>query len=93
MTKNELINRVANRSGYTRQQVSDIIEASIDVTKECLSGGHNITLRGFGTFKVFTSKKRHARDFVNGRVLTLPTRRVVKFKSYNGLIKSLNAQE
>jgi nucleoid DNA-binding protein len=93
MTKNELVNRVANRSGYTRQQVSDIIETSMDVAKESLACGHNITLRGFGTFKVLTRKARPVYDFRNKKRIELPTRRVVKFAPYNDLTNSINAQE
>lgn len=90
MTKNDLINRVSNRSGYTRQQVSDIIEASMDVMTESFAEGHNITLRGFGTFKVLTRKARPVRDFHNNRSIEMPAKRVVKFVPYNGLKNAIN---
>lgn len=93
MTKNDLTNRVADRSGYTRQQVSDIIEASMEVVTESLTNGHNITLRGFGTFKVITRKARPGRDFKSGKIINLPPKRVVKFAPYNDLTNALNAQE
>jgi len=93
MTKNELINRVANRSGYTRQQVSDIIEASMDVATESFARGHNITLRGFGTFKVVNRKARPVYDFRHGKTMHVPAKRAVKFMPYNDLTNSLNAQE
>lgn len=92
MTKQELINRVADRSGYNRQQVSDIIEASMQVTTESFIQGHNITLRGFGVFKVLTRKARPARDFKNEEVLRLPPRRVIKFVAYNDLKNALNGE-
>lgn len=92
MTKQELTNRVANRSGYTRQQASDIIEAAMQVMTESFSRGHNITLRGFGTFKVVTRKARTAYDFKNKKSIGMPTRRIVKFVPYNDLTNTLNGE-
>lgn len=93
MTKNDLVNRVANRSGYTRQQVSDIIESAMDVATESFASGHNITLRGFGTFKVVTRKSRPVRDFKRNQSIQLPAKRAVKFIPYGDLINSLNGEE
>jgi DNA-binding protein HU-beta len=93
MTKNELVNRVANRSGYTRQQVSDIIESSMEVAAESFACGHNITLRGFGTFRVVSRKPRKVYDFRHNKTIQVDGKRVVKFTPYNDLTNSLNAQE
>jgi len=93
MTKQELVNRVANRSGYTRQHASDIIDTALEVMTESFTEGHNLTLRGFGTFKVITRKSRPGRDFRRKEVVQVPARRVVKFVPYNDLTNALNAQE
>lgn len=90
MTKQELVTRVAIRSGYPRQQVCNIIEDTMQVITESLAEGHNITLRGFGTFKVLTRKARHARDFNGGENIRIPAKRVVKFAPYNDLKNSIN---
>lgn len=92
MTKNELATRVANRSGYTRQQTLDIVEAMMDVMTESFTQGHNITLRGFGTFKVITRKKRRAHDFKNNACVEIPAKRVVKFVPYNDLANTINGK-
>lgn len=62
----------------------------MEVMAESFIIGHNITLRGFGTFKVITRKARTGRDFRRKEVLRLPSRRIIKFVPYNDLKNALN---
>ena len=62
----------------------------MQVMTESFSEGHNIMLRGFGTFKVMTRKPRMAHDFKNNKTVSIPAKRVVKFAPYNDLTNAIN---
>lgn len=79
MNKAELTKKVAGDAGLTQSQASSAIEAFTDAIRKALKKGTNVTLVGFGTFKV---AKRAARMGVNpktGEKMKISARKVVKF--------------
>jgi DNA-binding protein HU-beta len=82
MSKQDLINAIADASGITKRAASDALEALISsVTKE-LKKGNSVTVTGFGTFRV---SKRAARMGVNPRnptqKISIPAMKVPSFKA------------
>ena len=73
MTKSDLINVVAKKTGKTKSAASDIIDSILDAIKTALKKGDKVTLVGFGTFEI---AKRAARSGVNPR-----TRQKIKIKA------------
>ena len=70
MSKQDLINAIADSAGITKRAAGDALEAFIAYITKNLKGGTNVTVTGFGTFKV---SKRAARQGVNPRN---PTQRI-----------------
>ncbi|MGH8005102.1 MAG: HU family DNA-binding protein, partial [Limisphaerales bacterium] len=62
MTKADLVERVAEKTGLTRTDVMVVVENFLEQIKKSLEEGQNIEIRGFGTFKVKARKARKARN-------------------------------
>ena len=83
MTKADLVERVAEKTGLTRTDVAVVVDSLLDVVKKSLESGHNIEIRGFGTFKIKLRKARKARNPRTGEVVPVPDRKVPVFKPSN----------
>jgi predicted histone-like DNA-binding protein len=83
LTKADLVERVAEKTGLTRTDVAVVVDSLIDVIKKSLESGHNIEIRGFGTFKIKLRKARKARNPRTGEVVPVPDRKVPVFKPSN----------
>lgn len=92
ITKKELIDRIAERTGTKRIAVKRIIQSFLDDIIEELGNDNRLEFRDFG---VFESKKRAARVAQNPKTLErvqVPPKRTVKFK-VGRLMKLRLAQE
>jgi len=79
MNKQELTKIVATEAGLTQAQASAFIEGFTSAIRKALKKGSDVTLVGFGSFKI---AKRAARVGVNpktGEKMKIPARKVVKF--------------
>ena len=92
MTKKELAIRLAERANITTPLAIECVDALTQIMTESFAAGHNITLRGFGIYKVYT-RKRTGRDFRSGKTIPLPAKRTVKFTPYNDLKHRINGEE
>ncbi len=80
VTKKELVNRIAEKTGVTKVVAKDIIQSFLDAIIEELAEGNRLEFREFG---VFETKERAARRAQNPRTLEkvdVPAKRIVKFK-------------
>lgn len=80
ITKKDLIDRVANQTGYRRADVKQILQAVLDEVTAELGEGSRIEFRDFGVFDV---RHRAARIGKNPRTLDpveVPAKRGVRFK-------------
>jgi integration host factor subunit beta len=80
VTKKELIDRIADRTGTKRVLVKKIIQQFLDDIVAELGSGNRLEFRDFG---VFECKVRAARTAQNPKTLErvpVPAKRTVKFK-------------
>ncbi|MBL8841621.1 MAG: integration host factor subunit beta [Planctomycetes bacterium] len=80
ITKKELVNRIAEKTGQTKIVAKEILQTFLDEIVRELSLGNRLEFRDFGVFEV---KPRRARRAQNPRTLQkveVPPKRVVKFK-------------
>ena len=82
MTKQDLIAAVADAAGLTKRAAGDALQALTSIISKKLTSGENVTIIGFGTFKV---SNRAARQGVNPRNptqrISIPAMRVPSFKA------------
>jgi len=81
MNKAELVEAVSDKTGITKKQAGNVIDAITDTVKETLSKGERITLVDFGTFQVRQRKAREGRNPRTGKKLEIPAKKVPKFKA------------
>jgi len=80
VTKRELVIEVAERKGYTQNEVSEIIQATLDVIAESLAKGKRLEIRNFGVFEVKKRDARRGRNPRTGAEVPIPEKRVATFK-------------
>lgn len=81
-TKRELVMKIAEDTGIPQQKVYKVLQKSLDLIMESLVLGRNVELRNFGVFEVRERKQRIGRNPTKPeQVVTIPSRRVVKFKA------------
>ena len=82
MTKQDLINSIAEAAGITKRAAADALDSLISTVTKQLKAGNTVTVTGFGTFKV---SKRKARQGVNPRNpsqrISIPAMKVPSFKA------------
>ena len=64
VTKQEFVDRVSDKSGLSKRDAADAVDAFLDSITEVLGSGGEVAFTGFGKF---TTQKRAARQGVNPR--------------------------
>ena len=85
MTKDGLAEAVASIIGSSKSAAAETVNAVFDTITKTLSKGEDVTVTGFGTFRV---SKRASRSGVNPRTgakIQIPAMKVPKFKAGKGL--------
>lgn len=80
MTKRELVISVAERLGYTQNEVSDVIQKTLDTITECLAEGQRLEIRNFGVFEVKRRDARIGRNPRTGQEVSISEKCVATFK-------------
>ncbi len=90
LTKEHLINCLAEENGYSRFQAAELIETLIEIIKSRLSSGEDVLVSGFGKFCVRQKRERRGRNPATGDSMVLAPRRVVTFKWSGRLRDKIN---
>jgi DNA-binding protein HU-beta len=85
MNKGELIDAIAKSAGLTKAEAKKALDAFIASTTGALKKGNRVALVGFGTFSVAQRSKRTGRNPQTGKEITIPAKKVVKFKAGSDL--------
>lgn len=80
MNKTELICRVAAQSGLGQKDAARAVKATLDVIAATLKTGSEVTLPGFGSFRIRERKARQGFNPATKAKISIPARRVVSFK-------------
>jgi len=91
MSKGDLVTAIANRAGLTKKAAGDALEAFIATITGELVNGEQVTITGFGTFKV---SHRAARTGVNpqnpSQKIQIKASKVPTFKAGKNLKEAVN---
>lgn len=90
MNKNDLTGVVAEKSGITKAQAADAVDAVFDAITDTLKGGDDVRLVGFGTFAVSRRKASKGRNPATGAEIDIPASNQAKFKPGKALKDALN---
>lgn len=80
MTKADLIGIIQSKAGLeTKAAAGKALDATLEAISDSLSKGDDITLVGFGTFKVSQRAARTGRNPRTGEEIQIPAAKTVKF--------------
>ena len=85
MSKQDLVNLIANKASLTKKDSEKALEGFIEGVKAELKKGKSVTLVGFGTFSVSKRSARQGRNPQTGATINIPARKVPVFKAGKGL--------
>jgi DNA-binding protein HU-beta len=80
MTKAEIVNEIAEKTGVEKVAVQAAVETFMKVVKNSLSRGDNVYLRGFGSFIVKRRAEKTGRNISKNTTVIIPAHNVPAFK-------------
>ena len=93
MTKQDIINKVANELDMKAKEARLVVETVFDLLKTSLESCDNVEISGFGKFTVRQKNKRIGRNPKTGKEAEISSRKVVTFKPSNGVREAVNNQK
>ena len=92
MNKRQLVDSMSAKSGLTTRQSEKALNGLMNVIHTELSSGGNVSLIGFGTFRVTDRKSRMARNPKTGEEMEVKARKIPVFKAGSNLKQAVNSR-
>ena len=89
MTKAEFTDRVAAKSGLSKRDAANAVDAFLDSITDALRSGDTVSFTGFGKFSPQHRKERQGVNPRTGEKVTIPAARVPKFSAGSQLKQAL----
>lgn len=86
MTKADLIDLTARSANMSKYNAANAMAGFLEGIASGLASDGEVTIRGFGTFKVKTTEPRTGRNPATGEAIQITARTVVKFKPSKDLL-------
>lgn len=81
MNKQQLIDGMAAKTGHTKADTKEALNAFMEVLSQALASGERVTLIGFGAFFVQEIAERTGRNPSTGKPMLITKKKKVKFKA------------
>lgn len=96
MTKADIVNEIAKKTGVDKASVLSTVEAFMDVVKASLASNENVYLRGFGSFIVKQRAQKTARNISKNTTIIIPAHNIPAFKpskTFVAKVKKIEVEE
>jgi DNA-binding protein HU-beta len=93
MTKNELIEAVADKTHMPRLAAASAVEATFDCITAALKDGGEVKIMGFGNFRVIERAARDGRDPRTGAPVKIEASKRPRFSAGKGLKEAVNQDD
>ena len=90
MNKKEIVAEIAEKTGLAQKDAHAFLDGFVEVVKEAVKKGKDVSIVDFGQFSVVERAARRARDFRTGKEMTVPAMKTVKFKPGKSLKEAAN---
>jgi DNA-binding protein HU len=80
MNKTDLVNEIAAKAGLNKVAAKAALDACLESIAQALANEDKVQLIGFGTFSVVEKPERTGINPLTKEKITVPARKVVKFK-------------
>ncbi|CAD5267598.1 MULTISPECIES: HU family DNA-binding protein [unclassified Imperialibacter] len=91
MTKADVINEIAEKTGIDKADVQTSVEAFFTVVKSSMADGSNIYVRGFGSFVNKKRAKKIARNISKNTAIVIEEHYVPSFKPSKVFIEKVKS--
>ena len=85
MTKTELMNAVAEKTGFSKKDADKAVSAVLEAITDALTSGEKVQLVGFGTFEVRDRAAREGKNPATGETIKIDATKVPAFKAGKAL--------
>ena len=82
----------ASTTGYSRRQVAEIVEATLNTIAAKVASGQAVTLTGFGTFRATERAARTGTNLHTKQKIQIPASRSVRFTAGSTLKGAVKGQ-
>ncbi len=89
MTKQEFVERVAQKANLDRRQADQAVNAFLETITETLKQGDSVSFTGFGKFHVASRGAREGRNPRTGETMQIAASKVPRFTAGSGLKKAI----
>lgn len=93
MTKADVINEIAEKTGIDRLDVQASVEAFFSVVKNSMAEGENIYVRGFGSFVNKKRAKKIARNISQNTAMVIDEHYIPSFKPSKVFVEKIKTSE
>ncbi|GEK16214.1 HU family DNA-binding protein [Aliivibrio fischeri] len=90
MNKANLIDSIAEQADLTKKQAYDALDALTLTITDALSHGEDVSLIGFGTFKISERAARTGRNPKTGEAIQIRASKIPSFKAGKALKEACN---
>jgi len=91
MNKSDLIDAIASKTGLTKVQSGEALDAFLEVVTDSLKNNDSVSLIGFGVFKSLERAARIGRNPKTGAEIKIAAKKSVSFVAGKSLKDSVNA--
>jgi DNA-binding protein HU-beta len=91
MTKNDIVNEIAEKTGIEKDIIQKIIEDFMVTVKHSMVKGYNVYLRGFGSFIVKKRAMKAARNISKNTIIIISAHNIPAFKPSKNFITKVKS--
>ena len=86
MSKTELVNAIAEKSGLAKTDAKKALEATLEAITEAVKNDEKVALIGFGTFETAVRAARQGINPATKETINIPEKKIVKFKASSNIL-------
>lgn len=91
VNKKDLVSHIADIADLSQQEATAALNATVESITNALKNGEEVTLIGFGTFKVNPRAAREGRNLKTGDTIQIAASNMPAFKAGKALKETVNA--
>jgi DNA-binding protein HU-beta len=89
MTKADIVAKISDKTGMEKADVQATVESFMKEVRNCLEGGENVYLRGFGSFVIKTRAQKTGRNISKNTTIIIPAHNIPSFKPAKTFVESV----
>jgi DNA-binding protein HU-beta len=92
MRKQDLVKSVSGATNMSESQVSNVVQATFDAISDALASGEEVTITGFGSFRISERGAREGRNPQTGERITIAARKSPSFRPGTQLKRAVGGE-